>query len=101
MRLTVPSLVCAECGIRWNALVSGAIRAAARTDLIVEDTKLDRLLEGVEDESHVRAYWRDFRWLGPTNAVREFLAAHSDFVVDRKVEPAYTQHPSGFLRRVR
>ena len=70
--------------------------------LIVEDTKLDRYLEGFEEEPGVAEYWKSFRWHGPTSAVKEFVKAHPSFVVDRSAEPRilYSQHVSGYLRRV-
>ena len=73
--------------------------------LIVEDTKLDRYLTGIEDEPHLPKYWKHVqRWRGPTAAVHDFLSrpAGRGFQVDRGVEPGatYTQHPRGFLKRV-
>ena len=60
--------------------------------VIVEDTKLDRMLGG--DETG---------WYGPTRPVGRFLQAHpGQFRVDRSMEYLwYTQHVSGFVKRVR
>ena len=63
---------------------------------------MSRYLEGVEEEPHIRPYWRHFPWRGPAHAVRAFVAASGGaWVVDRSVEPEYSQHVSGYLRRRR
>ena len=77
--------------------------------LVVQDTKLDRMY--ASDGAGTIP-----RWHGPTAAVRAFLqaqaqaASHADglhqagrqFEVDRTREKLlYSQHPSGYLKRVR
>lgn len=60
--------------------------------VVVEDTKLDRMLGGDETS-----------WYGPTRPAGRFLQAQQgQFSVDRSMEYMwYTQHVSGFLKRVR
>ena len=65
--------------------------------LIVEDTKMDRMMLGADDERDATS------WHGPAAATAAFLAAKGNahrFVVDRSIEKLwYTQHTRGFLRR--
>lgn len=62
--------------------------------IVVEDTKLDRMLAGSIGNSAP--------WEGPTPAVQDFLRANRHFRADRGVERLwYSQHPRGFLKRTK